>query len=134
MSVAVVHKPSKAGHVALAAAFAEAALRGTDVVILHSLSGAAAGAAAKTELAAVSTTVAEMVGDSPATAWSLVVESPDPDSVSAYLTLLERSGADLLVVGSKQRTAVGKLLMGQATQRLLLECPVPVLLVKPADA
>ncbi len=40
------------------------------------------------------------------------------------------TGAELLVIGLKRRSAVGKLLMGSAAQRILLDVECPVLGVK----
>jgi nucleotide-binding universal stress UspA family protein len=44
------------------------------------------------------------------------------------------TGADLLVIGLRRRSAVGKLLMGSAAQRILLDVDCPVLAVKDAPA
>ena len=41
--------------------------------------------------------------------------------------------AELLVVGIRHRRPVGKLLLGSVSQQVLLECPKPVLAVKPTD-
>jgi nucleotide-binding universal stress UspA family protein len=40
------------------------------------------------------------------------------------------TGAELLVIGLKKRSAVGKLLMGSAAQRILLDVDCPILGVK----
>jgi nucleotide-binding universal stress UspA family protein len=53
------------------------------------------------------------------------------DTVAALLKAVERSDADLLVIGIRHRSPVGKLLLGSVAQQLLLECPKPVLAVKP---
>ncbi len=58
----------------------------------------------------------------------------DGDPVAALVDLVERSGADRLVVGSRDRNALGKFLLERRLQRLLLEAPVPVLVVKGTDA
>jgi nucleotide-binding universal stress UspA family protein len=53
------------------------------------------------------------------------------DAVEELLTTMERGDADLLVIGIRHRNPVGKLLLGSVAQQLLLECPKPVLAVKP---
>jgi nucleotide-binding universal stress UspA family protein len=39
--------------------------------------------------------------------------------------------ADLVVIGIRRRTATGKLILGTQAQRILLDAPCPVLVVKP---
>ena len=53
------------------------------------------------------------------------------DTVDELLEAMNRDDAELLVIGIRHRSAVGKLLLGSVSQQLLLECPKPVLAVKP---
>ncbi|WP_032400097.1 universal stress protein [Rhodococcoides fascians] len=135
MTVGVLHNNSPEGRAALAAAVREARIRETDLVVLHALSGSAEPSAEAGETAAVSTSVETALADidnaeAVAVAWTVAVGRPDPDAVNTLLTLVEEQKSEILVVGSRHRSAVGKFLMGQTIQRLLLEIPVPVLLVK----
>ena len=55
-----------------------------------------------------------------------------PDVADAVLDAVAQAGADLLVVGVRHRSPVGKLILGSVAQRLILDAPCPVLAVKPA--
>jgi nucleotide-binding universal stress UspA family protein len=48
----------------------------------------------------------------------------------AVLERLEKDEIELLVIGVRRRSPVGKAFLGDVAQRLLLEAPVPVLAVK----
>ncbi len=47
------------------------------------------------------------------------------------MSAAERSSADLIVIGLRRRSPVGKLILGSNAQRILLDAPCPVLAVKP---
>ncbi|OZC51492.1 hypothetical protein CH286_04600 [Rhodococcus sp. WWJCD1] len=133
MTVGVLHNNSPEGRAALAAAVREARIRETGLVVLHALSGSAEPSAEAAETAAVSTAVDTAltdIDDADSVSWTVAVGRPDPDAVNTLLTLVEEQKSEILVVGSRHRSTVGKFLMGQTIQRLLLEIPVPVLLVK----
>ena len=55
------------------------------------------------------------------------------DTAEELLKAMDRPDADLLVIGIRHRSPVGKLLLGSVSQQLLLECPKPVLAVKPDE-
>lgn len=46
----------------------------------------------------------------------------------------EADRAELIVIGLRRRSPVGKLLLGSNAQRILLDAPCPVLAVKPSPA
>ncbi|MFT3716377.1 MAG: universal stress protein [Gordonia sp. (in: high G+C Gram-positive bacteria)] len=50
------------------------------------------------------------------------------------LTAMDRPDAELLIIGMRRRSQVGKLLLGSTSQFLLIECDKPVLVVKPDEA
>lgn len=54
------------------------------------------------------------------------------DVADAVIAAADEERADLIVVGIRHRTPVGKLLLGSVAQRIILEAHCPVLAVKPA--
>jgi nucleotide-binding universal stress UspA family protein len=55
------------------------------------------------------------------------------DAAEELLKAMDRNDAELLVIGLRHRSPVGKHLLGSISQQLLLECPKPVLAVKPDE-
>jgi nucleotide-binding universal stress UspA family protein len=117
MTIMVAVPDSVEGRRALEVAVAEARLRSTDLVVvnlaLHPLDTSVVPA----ELAF---RVVERVEDLDAT--ELVLET---------LARQQQEGpVELLVIGMKRRSPVGKAVLGSLSQRLLLDAPVAVLAVK----
>lgn len=55
-----------------------------------------------------------------------------PGGVDGAEDLVEvASAGDLIVIGLKRRSPLGKLILGSSAQRILLDAPCPVLTVKP---
>ncbi|VXB37362.1 universal stress protein [Nocardioides sp. AX2bis] len=55
-----------------------------------------------------------------------------PGGVDGAEDLVEVASADdLIVIGLKRRSPLGKLILGSSAQRILLDAPCPVLTVKP---
>ena len=52
------------------------------------------------------------------------------DVGDAIVELTDRLGPDLLVLGARRRSPVGKALLGSVAQTIILEASVPVLVVK----
>ena len=52
------------------------------------------------------------------------------DAANEVLEAAEKYRAELIVIGLRRRTPVGKLIMGSAAQQILLEASCPVLAVK----
>ncbi|WP_344326243.1 universal stress protein [Aeromicrobium halocynthiae] len=65
-------------------------------------------------------------------AWTVRVVAAGGDGAPCLLDLVVESGVTMLVIGSRRRSPVGKLLMGSVVQRVILDSPVPVRTVKPA--
>jgi len=127
-AVVVGYVPSPEGRAALERGVAEARLRGARLVVVNASRGdalvdprylgAAAAADLETELAGLGLE-AELrqlsVGDDVA---------EDLDRVA------EEVGAELVVIGLRRRSPVGKLILGSAASRILLTVGRPVLAVK----
>ncbi|XBH22232.1 universal stress protein [Jonesiaceae bacterium BS-20] len=64
----------------------------------------------------------------------IAFRSSSIDVADAILDHSDRVQAELIVLGSRKRTPVGKFLMGSTTQRVLLDSSAPVLVVKSDSA
>ncbi|WP_394213913.1 universal stress protein [Brachybacterium vulturis] len=54
------------------------------------------------------------------------------DPADDILDAVEQDDVGLVVLGIRRRTPIGKILLGSTSQRVAIESPVPVVLVKPA--
>jgi nucleotide-binding universal stress UspA family protein len=119
------------GRAALEHGIAEAKLRDTGVLVVNATSGAAyvdSRFAGSAEVTSVEKHLAEC---------GVAYELTQPvgvDAVDELLEAMDRDDAQLLVVGIRHRNPVGKLLLGSVAQKLILECPKPVLAVKPSES
>ena len=59
-----------------------------------------------------------------------LLEQSSESPGAQILSLAKRLGADLIVIGVRRRSAVGKLVLGSASQEILLGAECPVLAVK----
>jgi nucleotide-binding universal stress UspA family protein len=62
--------------------------------------------------------------------YQLVQPERGHDAAESILDVCEGHGADLIVIGLRRRSAVGKLLLGSTAQRVLLHADVAVLAVR----
>lgn len=53
------------------------------------------------------------------------------DPADDILDAVEHDDVSLVVLGIRKRTPIGKILLGSTSQRVAIEAPVPVVLVKP---
>ncbi|MBD8078185.1 universal stress protein [Cellulosimicrobium arenosum] len=124
MTVLVAYNDSPQGEKALHAAVAEAVRRQTGLEILV-LTPQAPGAGVPPSLAHLIDTLPAALGR-PEITYRPEHESP----AESIIERAERAEPDLVVVGARKRTPVGKFLLGSTTQRVLLDSPAPVLVVK----
>lgn len=114
MTVVVAVTDSAEGHRALDVAVAEAQLRQAPLVVVNLTLSAL-------DLSAVPESVQVALVERPP---SLAVDELVLDTVA------EHPDAQLLVIGMKRRSPVGKAVLGSLSQRLLLDSPIAVLAVK----
>ena len=126
MSVAVGYVASQEGRAALSAAIREAALRKTDLQIMGPLPGVSVCRRrmriirqAITAAAAAGVTAALRPNDGGTDAADLMIDASYEEDV------------ELVVIGVRRRSPVGKLFLGSTAQRVILEAGCPVTAVKP---
>jgi len=129
-AVVVGYVPKPEGETAVEQGIAEAKLRGSELIVVNSHRGGREYKDSKyeradQELAALETKLKES---------GLTYEvrqlvrgfEPAEDLIG----IAEEADADLIVIGLRRRTPVGKLILGSNAQRILLDAPCPVLAVK----
>jgi nucleotide-binding universal stress UspA family protein len=130
MPVVVGYIPTPEGQAALAAAEDEARRRRTSLVVVHSSRGGAGEdaedvLAVREELEAIQSRLSRE---------DLKVDIRDlalgREPVDDLLAVASEVQADVIVIGLRRRSAVGKLIMGSNSQHILLSADCPVLAVK----
>ena len=122
--VGYVAKPE--GEAALRSAVAEATLRGASLMVVCSHRVEEYDAAAHAQEEAAIRGIVEGSGI------EVDIRMMDRgfEPAEDLIGLAEASGAELIVIGLRRRTPVGKLILGSSAQRVLLDAPCPVLAVK----
>jgi len=129
-TVVVGYVPKPEGEAALTKAIEEAKLRGTKLVVVNSHRGgqdfdADAARKAESEMEAVQQklTAAGIEHD-----LRQLVRGFEP--AEDLISIAEANDAELIVIGLRRRSPVGKLILGSNAQRILLDAHCPVLAVK----
>ncbi|HEX5511214.1 MAG TPA: universal stress protein [Actinomycetales bacterium] len=130
MAIVVGYVPTKEGRAALQAAVKEAKLRNSKLVVINSNRGGRdleADDAAKyeQELADIKAELDEAGVEHQV---RQLVRGMEPSE--DLIAVAEEVGAQLIVIGLRRRTPVGKLILGSNAQRILLDASCPVLAVK----
>ena len=130
MTIVVGYVATKEGRAALDRAVAEAKLRTQPLVVINSDRG---GSGFTGEQAAEQEQALQGVKDQMADAGIEVdvrglVRGKEP--AEDLIAVAEETNAELIVIGLRRRTPVGKLILGSNAQRVLLDAPCPVLAVK----
>ncbi|GAB2663166.1 universal stress protein [Kribbella swartbergensis] len=129
MAIIVGYVPTPEGAAALEGAIEEAKLRRQRLVVVNSSRGESLvdrRFASGSEWESVEHRLADAGVEHELTQ---VVESKDAGE--QILKLAHELNAELIVIGLRRRTPVGKLLLGSQAQTILLQAECPVLAVKP---
>ncbi|MFG3601951.1 universal stress protein [Micromonospora chersina] len=129
MTVLVAYVPTPEGDAAFTAGLAEAARRRERLVVLNT---PREGAPVSAEMAAPDAVRA--MGERAAADDVAVEVRQDAhagDLADEVVRVAEAVDASVIVIGLRRRSPVGKLIMGSAAQRILLDADRPVLAVKP---
>lgn len=129
-TVVVGYVPKPEGEAALGTAIAEAKLRGAKLVVVNSHRGG-------TEFDNTASTQADRDMDNVrATLDGAGIEYDVRQLVRGFepaedlISIAEANDAELIVIGLRRRSPVGKLILGSNAQRVLLDAHCPVLAVK----
>jgi nucleotide-binding universal stress UspA family protein len=130
MSVVVGHQASTTGRLIIEEGAKEASFRHTSLSVVHVAEGVDVDLIEdqKTRLRNEITNVLEGANLAQVE-WTLHVAT-GVDVAETVLNHLDDADVELLVIGARRRTPVGKLIMGSVTQSILLRADVPVLVVK----
>jgi len=121
-TVVVGYVPKPEGEAALAAAVEEARRRGATLVVVNARPP---GADPGPDLDAVRRRLAES-----GLRFEIRELAQGLEAAEDLISVAEETGAELIVIGLRRRTPVGKLILGSNAQRVLLDAPCPVLAVK----
>jgi nucleotide-binding universal stress UspA family protein len=131
MSVAVAHQPSPTSTLALRQAAAEAHMRRTSLAVIHvvdtldldKVEALRAGLTDEIDKALAT-------GGNEHVEWALYPATVQGNVADTVLRLAGEAGAELLVIGARRRSPVGKFLLGSVTQTIILDADMPVMVVK----
>lgn len=131
MAIAVVHKDSPEGRAAIVHGARESVKRHQQLLILHVLDDVNV-ADTDEDSAALRGEIQSALdaGGFAETPWELRTTEHDGDPVTALVELVEATGTELLIIGTRRMSPIGKFLLERPLQRLLLEVEAPILVVK----
>ena len=129
-SIVVGYVPKPEGRAAIQRAAAEAKLRGSTMIVVNSNKG---GRELEPEEAVqIEEAMAAIREDLDAAGIGFEMRQlvRGMDVAEDLIAVAEESGAEMIVIGLRRRSPVGKLILGSNAQTILLDAPCPVLAVK----
>ena len=132
MTILVGYIPTPEGQAALQHAIAQARKDDALLVVVNSSRGDATGdprLLSEEQLGSAEEQLSEAGVEH-----LLVQPSRGRSAADEVLAAADEHRADLVVIGVRRRSPVGKLILGSNAQRILLEATCPVLAVKPGGA
>ena len=130
MAVVVGYIPTAEGRAALDAARCEARERKLKLIVVHSFKG---GAAFTVEDSLDADSEAEAIRRELTTEgadFEILTFVRGNDPTDDLIRVVEENNAQLIVIGLRRRSPIGKLVLGSNAQRILREADCPVLSVK----
>lgn len=132
-TIVVGYVPKPEGRAALRRAAEEARLRGMRLVVVNSHRGGREfdrddAIESEAQLEEVRSTLQEAGVEHEV---RQLVRGLDP--ADDLVNVANEVGADIIVIGLRRRSPVGKLILGSNAQRVLLDAPCPVLAVKAGE-
>lgn len=123
MAIVVGYIPTKEGAAALAHAGKEAILRKTNLVVINSDRDGAGNDSEELDKLGD-----ELRGQGLDVTVRQLIRGNEP--AEDLIAVADEISAELIVIGLRRRTPVGKLILGSNAQRILLDASCPVLAVK----
>lgn len=133
MGVIVVgYIPKPEGHAALTLSIPEAQLRGSSLLVVHSQRGGREFTGAVMDDEGHLNSVRAQLDEAGVTyEIRQLVRGFDP--AEDMIKVAEEVSAELIIIGLRRRSPVGKLILGSNAQRIVLDAPCPVLAVKASE-
>lgn len=130
MTVVVAYQPSANGRVTIHEAAKEASMRRTALSVVHVTEGVDVDMIEK-QKGRLHDEIAKILDevDLAGIEWTLNVTT-GVEVAEALLDHVDGADVELLVIGARRRSRVGKLIMGSVTQSILLRAEPPVLVAK----
>jgi nucleotide-binding universal stress UspA family protein len=133
-TIVVGYVPKPEGRAAIHRAAAEAKLRGSRMIVVNSAKdGREFDSAEAVRLEQAMNNVREEL-EASGLGFEMRQFVRGMDVAEDLIAVAEETGAEMIVIGLRRRSPVGKLILGSNAQTILLDAPCPVLAVKAEEA